>query len=195
MSLGYTRSMRAVMLEVPEELLAERRRKGQDKRDEVWAGVLHMVPPSSFQHNCIARDLLYVLRQLARPRELIEIYETGVFDPAAGETNYRVPDLALVTPEQISKRGVEGAALVVEILSPDDESLDKLPFYARVGVREAWLLDPATRSLGLFVLQAGELMPVAPQQGAWRSPLLGVELSTTVTPTLRIVDGTRVDEV
>jgi hypothetical protein len=42
--------MRAVLLEVPEAMLAERRRLELDGRDEVWNGVLHMVPPSGGPH-------------------------------------------------------------------------------------------------------------------------------------------------
>lgn len=37
--------MRAVLLEVPEGMLAERCQLGLDGRDEVWDGVLYMVPP------------------------------------------------------------------------------------------------------------------------------------------------------
>ncbi len=37
--------MRAVLLEVPEAMLAERRRLGLDGRDEMWNSVLYMVPP------------------------------------------------------------------------------------------------------------------------------------------------------
>ena len=43
----YDAFMRAVMLDVPESLLDERRRLGLDVFDEVWEGVLHMVPPPS----------------------------------------------------------------------------------------------------------------------------------------------------
>jgi len=43
------------MLEAPEELLAERRRKGHDRFDEVWEGVLHMLPPPSSRLRAAAR--------------------------------------------------------------------------------------------------------------------------------------------
>ena len=33
------------MVAVPESLLAERRRIGADRRDEMWDGLLHMVQP------------------------------------------------------------------------------------------------------------------------------------------------------
>jgi hypothetical protein len=37
--------MRVVWLEAPGGLLEERRRLGLDIRDEMWDGVLHVVPP------------------------------------------------------------------------------------------------------------------------------------------------------
>jgi hypothetical protein len=42
--------MRVVMLDAPQELLDERRRLGQDVRDELWDGVVHMVPPPCDAH-------------------------------------------------------------------------------------------------------------------------------------------------
>ncbi len=196
MNPGYTRSMRAVMLEVPEGFLEDRRRKGLDKRDEVWDGVLHMVPPATFRHQTLGSELLVVLHRLARSRGLQAVYEVGLFDPTKGLDNYRVPDLVLVEPKHASERGVEGrAALVVEILSPNDESRDKLPFYARTGVSEVWLVHPVTRVIEIFTLAEGELVEVAPAAGSVRSPLLGIELTTVAGPKLQIRDGAHVDEI
>lgn len=42
--------MRAVMLDVPQALLEERRARGADRWDEMWEGELHMVPLPSEQH-------------------------------------------------------------------------------------------------------------------------------------------------
>ncbi|MGI9120683.1 MAG: hypothetical protein ACR2G7_11290 [Acidimicrobiales bacterium] len=42
--------MRAVLLEAPQSLLEERRRLGLDIFDEMWEGVLHMVPPPGGPH-------------------------------------------------------------------------------------------------------------------------------------------------
>ena len=44
-----------------EQLLERRHRLDQDRRDEVWEGVLHMIPPPSHEHERIAMIL-------ARPR-------------------------------------------------------------------------------------------------------------------------------
>lgn len=188
MSLGYTRFMR--------DVLDERRRKGLDKRDEVWAGVLHMVPPAESLHNTMARDLFVVLLRIARRLGLDARFEIGLFDPRVkDDKEYRVPDLVVVPPHLISKRGVEGkATLVIEVLSPGDESREKLPFYAAVGVREVWLVDPATRGFEVLALRDGELVPERSRDGAVRSPTLDVELST-VGGKLRIRDGELVDEL
>lgn len=59
---------RAVLLEVPQGLLEERRRKGLDVWDEVWDGVLHMVPPPSGVHQRFAFRLGVALDPLARAK-------------------------------------------------------------------------------------------------------------------------------
>ena len=42
--------MRGVLVEVPERMLAERRRLGLDGHDEMWDGVVHLVPPPDGRH-------------------------------------------------------------------------------------------------------------------------------------------------
>jgi Uma2 family endonuclease len=191
MILGYTRSMRAVMLEVPEHILEERRRNGWDKRDEVWEGVLHMVPPASTRHNFVADDLLVFLRRVGERRGLLVARETGVFDPAIPEYwSYRVPDLAMAPKDLFSERGVEGRAkLVVEVLSPNDESREKLPFYARVGVEEVWIVNPVTKAFELFELDAHELTATDPQDGVFRSRALDIAIDVIAGPKLRLRDA------
>jgi Uma2 family endonuclease len=47
---------------------------------------------------------------------------------------------------------------VCEVLSPSTAVVDrteKLPIYAREGVRHAWLLDPLARTLEVFRLEGG----------------------------------------
>jgi hypothetical protein len=55
---------RAVWLEPSTELLEHRHRKGLDRFDEVWEGVLHMVPPPAFEHSTIQDDLQAELKEL-----------------------------------------------------------------------------------------------------------------------------------
>jgi Uma2 family endonuclease len=178
--------MRAVWIGVPESFLEERRRLGHDKRDELWEGVLHMVPPPSSAHIVVNSDLLVALAPIAKRRRMRALAcEPGVFGT---DTNYRIPDLVIVRPDQISKRGFEGAELVVEVLSPDDESRDKFPFYAKVGVCEIWLIEPETRATEIYELVTGAYRPVAFANGVARSPVLGIELRV-INETLELRDG------
>lgn len=188
---GYTRVMRAIFLEVPEHFLAERRRLGHDKKDEVWEGVLHMVPPPSGAHETVTWKLAFALKSIA-DRLGLEIRggTTGLFDPIAGDRNYRIPDVVLVRPDQMSARGLEGAELVVEVLSPYDESRDKFPFYARIGVREVWLIEPITRTIELYSLRGQTFVRQLPEPTVVTSPVLGVTLEVVDGPRLRVHDGT-----
>jgi Uma2 family endonuclease len=51
---------------------------------------------------------------------------------------------------------------VVEILSPYDETYQKLDWYAGVGVGEVLVVDPETRRVELFANRDGRMEPVEP---------------------------------
>jgi Uma2 family endonuclease len=180
--------MKVVILDPPEELLAGRRRKGQDRFDEVWEGVLHMVPPPSFGHQAFGTELLTLLAPVAKAKGIVCTYETGVFRPGTGESDYRQPDLVFALPSQVAKRGIEGPCeLVVEILSPGDETYEKLPFYASLGVREVLVASPDTRAVELYVLRGARYVQLSPdEKGVVRSQALGVAFATVSGPRLRV---------
>jgi Uma2 family endonuclease len=60
---------------------------------------------------------------------------------------------------RISERGIEGApTLVVEILSPSTREIDrdaKLRLYASYGVPWYWIVDPDSRVVEVYRLEAG----------------------------------------
>jgi Uma2 family endonuclease len=147
------------MLDVPKYLLEERRRLGHDVRDEMWEGVLHMVPPPSGRHQRLNAELVAVMVPLARGRRLLVLTEAGIFRPGAVERDYRVPDLVVARPEHYwPELGIVGAAeLVVELRSPGDETYEKLPFYAGLGCRQVLVIDPETGEVELFEYVEGEL--------------------------------------
>lgn len=63
-----------------------------------------------------------------------------MFQPGQTASNYRVADLVVSRPENRTRHGVEARAeLVVELLSPDDETHHKQGFYAEMEVQEAHL--------------------------------------------------------
>ena len=167
--------MRAV---VPDELIEERRRLGLDRRDEMWDGVLHLVPPASSAHNEIGADLAAILWQPAKSRGFRRFNEPGVFDPhVSNMTSYRVPDLGYARPEHVSDRGIEGrAVLAVEILSPRDESQEKLPFYRQVGVEELLYVDQTNKAFEVRRPNGDGWRLVGPDDGWTELVSLGVAL-------------------
>jgi Uma2 family endonuclease len=179
------------MLDVPESLLDERRRLGLDVFDEVWEGVLHMVPPPSGEHQRLGSKLTAVLLAAADRRGLVASHETGLF---AADDDYRVPDIIASLPSDCSHRGVDGTAeLAVELRSPGDESYDKLPWYAARGVAEMLIVDPTTRRFELYRNDGGTAVTVTPDaDGSVTLDTLGVRLRTVATadgPRLRVSAG------
>lgn len=70
------------------------------------------------------------------------------------------PDITVVCdPSKLDDIGCKGAPdLVMEILSPSTQRHDKLTkfnLYQRAGVREYWIVDPASKSVQVFVLEDG----------------------------------------
>jgi Uma2 family endonuclease len=168
--------VQALFLDAPAAVLDERRRLGLDGRDEVWDGVLHVVPPPGGPHQRLSSAFFIVVGPLVSARRLVPHVETGLFRAA---DDYRVPDQLYCRPEHLSDRGAEGAELVVEVRSEGDETYRKLPFYAAAGVREVLVLHPHDRRAELFRAVDGELRPVsADAERGLRSDVLGVHLRT-----------------
>jgi Uma2 family endonuclease len=140
-----------------EALFERRRRAGADRRDEVWEGIYHMVPSPSGEHAEIAQQLAELLGPLARSAALVPSMHQ--FNLGESADDYRVPDGGL---HRARPRGVwyTTAALVVEIISPDDESWLKLPFYAAHGVDEVLIVDPFERTVAWLALSDGAYRPV-----------------------------------
>ncbi len=181
--------MQVLFLDAPQAVLDERRRLGLDRRDEVWNGVLHVVPPPGGPHQRLSTAFLIAVGPVAAGRGLVPHAETGLYQTG---DDYRVPDQLYCHPEHLSERGAEGAELVVEVRSDGDETYRKLPFFAAVGVREVLVLHPRDRTAELFRAVDGELRPVSPDpEGGLRCDVLDVHLRT-VDGQLRIAwaDGT-----
>jgi Uma2 family endonuclease len=178
--------MHVVMRDPSAEMLEERRRLGQDVLDEVWDGVLHMVPPPGTPHQSFARELFLFLNSRVR-RGYQLFYETGLY-LSSDETDYRVPDLVVAADAHIAERGVERRAeLVVEVLSKNDMSRDKLPFYAACEVKEVWLVDPKTREHEIYVLRGRQYFAATPDRdGTTHAPLFALDFETIDGPKLRI---------
>ena len=134
-----------------EALLERRRRLGQDLFDEVWEGVLHMNPAPHSQHGRLEWQLAGILGPLAASAGLRALGQFNLGE----EGDYRVPDGALVRPGPDAVY-LPTAALVLEIVSPGDESWNKLEFYAARGVEELLIVDPQEKVVSWMGLERGE---------------------------------------
>ena len=136
--LGHMRTV--VVGTRPPELLAlmtHRRVLGLDMFDEVWNGEYHLNPAPHSRHGRVDRQVSRALDPIADQLGLIatSAFNLGVAD------NYRVPDGGYLRPPTTDDVYVPTAAVVVDIISPDDETLDKLPHYAAFGVDEVVVVD------------------------------------------------------
>src|SRR5262249_37293053 len=98
----------------------------------------------------------------------------------AREEDYRIPDLTFVATGRESilrSDGIRGGGpdAVVEIRSPSDESYDKLPFFAALGVREVLIIDRDSKRPEVFRLAGSQYLAVAADREGWvPSECLGV---------------------
>jgi Uma2 family endonuclease len=120
------------------ELLERRKRLGQDRKDEIWEGVLHVVPAPSHRHSSLGAQVKAILHE---PAAAAGLTVTDDFNLGDSPQNFRVPDGGLHRPGA-AEMWHPTAALALEILSPGDETWEKLPFYAAHGVDEVLIVDP-----------------------------------------------------
>jgi len=137
-------------------LLERRRRWGADTHDETWEGVLHMVPAPSFEHASVGAQVIALLRD---PAAASCLTVTDAFNLGDSKEDFRVPDGGL------HRAGAGGvwqptAALAVEIVSPGDETWQKLPFYAAHNVDELLIVDVERRHVDWLALASGGYAPI-----------------------------------
>jgi Uma2 family endonuclease len=91
----------------------------------------------------------------------------------------RSPDVFFIAKERaeiIHKQEAEGAPdLAIEIVSPDSEARDwreKYQEYEAAGMREYWIIDPASEKIEAYSLQQGRFAAIAEQDGKIVSAVL-----------------------
>lgn len=174
--------MKAVMPGVPGQILELRKRTGADRWDEMWEGVLHMPPMPSRRHQELEGALeRWLWTCWAQPQGNRVYHQINVASPGGWPGDYRIPDLVLLTPDRFPidrDDYFEGPpTAVIEIRSPGDETCEKLPFYAKIGVPEVWVIDRDTKAPEIHVLCGREYEKQAPGADGWVfSPATGVQL-------------------
>lgn len=136
-------------------------------RFQLIEGELYMSPAPNRYHQVISRNIEFMLLKYLEGHPLGDLYDAP-FDVYLSENDVFQPDIVFVKKENfgvLTDAGVEGTPdFVVEILSPSNAYLDrnaKLRVYARTGVKELWLVDPATRLVQVYDLPRDSQRPAA----------------------------------
>jgi Uma2 family endonuclease len=150
---------------VEERLIAERRAKGADRKDEVWEGVYIVMPDPNVEHQRLVMRLGVVFCEVVNPPVGGEVFP-GLNLSDRGEDwkyNYRCPDVAVSlsgNTARVFEAHICGPAdFLVEIVSPNDKTRDKVDFYGGLGVRELLVIDRQPWSLELYRRSGNELVP------------------------------------
>jgi len=186
--------MKAVVLDVSPEALAHRRRTGIDRWDEMWEGVPHVAPAPFTEHQRIVAEKLTFLLPLLKRRGRGRL--TAQINVFLADDNYRIPDLTFIAAgrEQIiAEDGTRGGGpdAVIEVRSPQDETYDKFPFFAALGVREVVVVPRDEKKPEVYRLAGKQYLAVTADHEGWvPSEVLGVRfhLEPGLPPRLVIED-------
>lgn len=157
-----------------------------DERAELIDGKPVMMAPPTTAHQLISFE---IGRQLGNYLEgkkcraipapfAVRLFEKGGDSPEDVDTMVE-PDISIVCDSsKLDKHGCKGAPdMVVEILSPSTQRHDrlvKLNLYQRAGVREYWIVNPEDKTVQVFILTNGLLLPheVYDRQGVAKVDIL-----------------------
>ena len=127
------------------------------RRYEIIEGELYEMPAPSWDHAVTIVNLLALLIPLVQ--SLGGRVVTAPLDVFFEGANPVQPDLVVMLPGWngvLAQRGPQGAPdLLIEILSPSNRGHDlltKRALYARAGVREYWIVDPASQTVEVLIL-------------------------------------------
>jgi Uma2 family endonuclease len=145
------------------------------------------------EHQELVGEFSYLLRTIVVRTGRGTVYPGVNVSDRDGDwkSNFRIPDVAVYMSNTaaINRRThwQGGPDFAVEITSGDDRSREKLPFYAKVGVRELLLVDRDPWALELYRLRDGQLILVGRS-----TPEQSDALSSEVIPlSFRLTAGER----
>ena len=151
-----------------------------DQRYEIIEGNLLMAPAPDTWHQSWIGELYSILRDHVKSHRLGKVFLSPV-DVVLDPENTVQPDLVVVLNANlgiVQHRAIFGTPdLLVELVSPSSVRRDrhvKKDLYARFGVKEYWIGDPARNALEVLTLKAEryELHSSAGEKGKVASLLL-----------------------
>ena len=135
----------------------------EGERYELIDGELIRLVSSNIAHQDNLRKLGYRMALFAEMNDAGAVYFSGT-DVVLSDNDVVRPDLLFISKERahiITYANIQGAPdLVVEILSPSTGRRDwgvKRELYAKHGVKEYWVADPANKMVWVMLLTNGVL--------------------------------------
>jgi len=147
-----------------QNLRAQRAACGGDRWDEVWEDIYVMSPLPNNEHQDITGGLSTAFTTIIRWTDLGSVLPgVNISDREDDWTqNYRCPDVAVflndTKAENRDTYWFGGPDFAVEIVSPGDQTRQKLPFYGKVGTRELLIVDRDPWQLELYRLKNDQLV-------------------------------------
>lgn len=130
----------------------------EDRREELIGGKVVMMSPASAGHTYVADNILMIFKQYLKGKKCVP-FGDGLLVHLTDEDKF-VPDMMVVCDrDKIKRTYIDGAPdLVVEVLSPGTAKNDKgykKRVYESSGVPEYWLVNPADKSIEVYLLENG----------------------------------------
>lgn len=159
------------------ELLEQRRAWGADRYDEVWEGVYRMAPLTNDEQQDLVMELAGIFREILGSTGRASIRPgVNVSDRTDDWTkNFRCPDVVVFLRGTSAKNFGEfwfgGPDFLVEVVSPGDDTREKIPFHARIGTREMLIVERDPWAIELLLLDGDALVSVGSSNVANRQLL------------------------
>jgi Uma2 family endonuclease len=128
----------------------------EDRRYEVVDGELLLTPAPTPYHQTVAKRLGFLLDAHVQEGKLGEVF-IAPCDVVLSQFDVLQPDVFFIAAARLSIIGEkyisDAPDLVVEVLSPstaDRDRVAKARQYAKFGVAEMWIVDPAAHTVEVF---------------------------------------------
>ena len=166
------------------------------RRYEIIEGELYEMPSPNWDHIAVVMNLILLLGPIVQSLGgRLATAPADVFFEGADPVQ---PDILAMLPGSRatgSGQGIQGTPdLVIEVLSPSNRGHDlltKRALYGRAGVREYWIVDPASRAVELLTLDRDAFHTV--QRASGDDPVISSLLEEAAFPLPAIFAG--VDQI
>lgn len=128
----------------------------EDKRAEVFDGVIYDMASPSQIHQTILTELLVIIRNYIKSKNGSCSVFLAPFDVKLSDKPLTIvqPDIMVICDkDKLDGKRCNGAPdFIIEIVSPgnpSDDYIRKLYYYKNYGVREYWIVDPKRKTISV----------------------------------------------